>query len=187
MYGLQGSILHALIHTGYGIYGMKKGFDCDNIVAEGLAYMTHSYEESDLGQQGLVADPVEDPLAVLAEIKADTALYEKQHAIATSEPLASWVKKGVQRHVKACTQCDGAIAAYADRIAAPKVPYENPGASALALALTVNGMANRNDFFLLHGVTSAFAFYHIMPYLTPEVQQIMLRVYIRMLVAVYLS
>ena len=41
-----------------------------------------------------MADPVEDPLTVLAEVKADEDLYEKQFNIATSEPLASWVKKG---------------------------------------------------------------------------------------------
>lgn len=82
---------------------MQEGFDCDNLVAEGLAYLTHSYEEPDLAKQGLTREPVEDPLAVLQEVRLDTELYDRQYAIATSEPLASSVKKGFQRYMKACT------------------------------------------------------------------------------------
>ena len=162
--GLHVAALHALIQCGYGL-----SVDNGVMVTEAMAYFHYSYfphapiksfENSD--QKGLIQ--------VLADVRADDKLYENMITKAKNTEWMPWYSGSFQRKLGILVADDDLFSVIQKYVSLIKLPewFDKEDTTieevqklmewALQMALTAYACAEkRNDFFLLHGVTSAWA------------------------------
>ncbi|OWF52361.1 uncharacterized protein LOC110447848 [Mizuhopecten yessoensis] len=197
--GLGCVAMHGLIQLGYGFHAGH-----GTVVSEGLAYMHHSYQpiifdetkaESDIENFGK-GDT--DVLDILSEMKADSSL--RQHMLdgaLVNKKLGKYLGDGFSNRFVFLTNNSGDILLqYANRI---NIPFTRDGITETEFlinlsdwltdqAIAVYAMSERqNDFFLLHGVTSAWSLRQIIPYLCPKDAMDAMRTFACDLMAVYLT
>ena len=194
--GMVGSALHGLIHTGYGL--VAKSAQC---VCEGMAYLHQSYlplvlsttaPPSETVGQGML-----DILDVLTKVKEDEALSQRMFEDMQREDAICKTRGRFQPRVGALLHYQGdELAKYVHQIRFPA--FFDPACKSLEqlndllkwivdCTITVYLAAERrNDFFLIHGVTSSWSLRQIL-LMTGDYQVGIeaVRTYLCMLLAVY--
>ncbi len=156
--GLVGSALHPLIHMGYG-YSLGDS----EMVLEGIAYLHHSYfaprlRPSLLDHFGRGEEPI---LSVLERLRQDEELFAftQTRGKAIENDLG-----GRPRGFQCCIMASFERAEYIfEKYVAPiKCTSNDPIRWLLDQAITVYACAEGgSDFFLLHGVTSAWSLHKL--------------------------
>lgn len=198
MRGLGCVAFHGLIQIGYG-FRAEHG----TVVCEGLAYLHHSYHAFTFSEAKAVNDISnfghgdEEILEVLYELRGDSSLRHKMLEDGlVIEKSGRFLGGGFSSRFAALTENHGdVILKYANRIKIPqKKDGENEAEFLINLsdwlidqAIAVYALSKRpNDFFLLHGVTSAWSLGQIIPCLNPDDAMDALRIFTCDLMAAYL-
>ncbi|OWF52362.1 uncharacterized protein LOC110447847 [Mizuhopecten yessoensis] len=195
--GLVCSAIHGLIHTGYG-YSAKSL----TTVTEGLAYLHHSYKplmfdemnpDNDISNFGKGET---DILAVLAELKDDEQLRKSMRDGVKKLSQSDWDSGQFQYAVAALMGMGDVLMKYAYKIKVPVISNcEDEASLAVAVsdwlvdqAIAVYALSEQpNNFFLVHGVTSAWSLRQIITVLKPPDAIDTLRTFTCVLLAAYLS
>lgn len=193
--GLAGSALHGTIHLGYNYSaGNERG------VLEGLAYTYHSFRppvsEKHPAEFAQFGSGSKDILEVLGDIKADTALYE---ALRTGWKKERWVSLNIgQFQTKVCYllgEHGEELLNYASSIKiGPQFRSDDSEIDPVKLArravywsvLVYASAVNKNDFFLLHGVTCCWGIYQFTSVLDHRDAVDVIRDFITVLLCVYM-
>lgn len=195
--GMSGSALHGTIHLGYG-YAVNS----EKIILEGLAYTFHSYRPivtsrstEELAAFGNGNSEITDALAALESNKDDLI---RQVADGVKEDRWKPLKLGkFQLSVTYLLADHGDM--LTDLVLALKLGSELRHSDgtldpiklcrrAVYWSVTVYACAvARNEFFLLHGVTCAWALYQIIPLLGKDDGIRAVREFLTVLLAVYVS
>eukprot|EP01006_Ploeotia_vitrea_P046645 TRINITY_DN67047_c6_g8_i1.p1 TRINITY_DN67047_c6_g8~~TRINITY_DN67047_c6_g8_i1.p1 ORF type:complete len:426 (+),score=20.72 TRINITY_DN67047_c6_g8_i1:27-1304(+) len=167
--GVGGVAFHGLIHLGYGLAA-----DCTQVIAEGLAYLHHSYlpigeikqpqteEEFPTGSAKLL-----QALTEMDTTKLDNVL--QAHMGDFGFTAASVFGIGMMALSQHATKEIVRIVQQLDLRALAENPNE-----LLDVALTVFALFDRpNDFFVLHLVTSCWALLQILPCISAEVDKLL--------------
>ncbi|TRY61798.1 hypothetical protein TCAL_14951 [Tigriopus californicus] len=186
--GIAGSAFHPLIHIGYGI-----AIEDSPSICEGLAYLHHSYlpiSES-LGPsvetfgQGDRSFPT-----ILTDVRQDMCLNnwlkETKNSVEFAEPGVGQFQQALIQLFKHKSQ---EVLGYAEHL---QLPGDLPPATLMTwvleqILIVYTGSTPRNDFFLLHGITSCWALRNIVPLLTPSKLKQILRYYVVALISTYLA
>jgi hypothetical protein len=147
-HGVAGAAFHGLITLGWGLEA-----DCDETVAEGMAYLAFcNLPLGTLAEEGVK----KDPLQILKEVKARpelslSTLFEQYHKDHTDHP-------GFQTRLKIIRDKHGsALMKEFDLYLDESGSEEYMQATLKTLSqITCEGFANSGyrDFFMLHGITS---------------------------------
>ncbi|CAH1802961.1 unnamed protein product [Owenia fusiformis] len=195
--GMVCSAIHGLIHTGYAVAVQNTKLTC-----EGLAYLHHSFVPliaADSRIRTLRRDaPTYDILEAIGIVAKDDTLFELMKTEVAKPKYTDKVTSNFQRRVAALfTVAADTLLDYIDKITLP--PTFNPniqttqeavglGRWLLDCAITVYVKSeNKNDFFLLHGVTGAWSLLQILPALTYNDAIYSIRVFMCAFVATYLA
>ncbi|XP_052783095.1 uncharacterized protein LOC128219327 [Mya arenaria] len=194
--GLAGSVLHGTIHLGYHfVTGNVRG------VLEGLAYTHHSFlpivSKKSSEELAKFGNGVTNILEVFDEVRRNKDLCESIIEGSEMEKYTAWKVGGLLRKVGFLLDEKGdTLLEYVLSIAVPNEVKTSLGTldpSRLARkvvywAVLVYTMSeNRNDFFLLHGVTCAWSLYHIVPVLDENDALNAVRNFAATLIAVYIA
>lgn len=194
--GLAGSALHGTIHLGYG-YSVGN----ERIILEGLAYTFHSYRP-------IVTSKSDDDLAAFGNGSAEVTDALKK--LRENKDLLLLVKEGIKEErwkplklgrfqLSVCYLLTDHGDLLTDLVLSLKFGPElrsndlslDPvklGRRVVYLSVLVYATAEaRNNFFLLHGVTCAWALYQIIPLLSTENGVKALREFLTVLLAVYVA
>ncbi|XP_052779590.1 uncharacterized protein LOC128216918 isoform X2 [Mya arenaria] len=194
--GLAGSALHGTIHLGYNfVAGNVRG------VLEGLAYTHHSFRpvvskksSEELAKFGNGATSI---LEVLDKVRNNKELCE---SIIEGSEMEKYTALKVGKFQRAvgflCGEKGDALLEYVLAIAVPSEVKTTKGTldpSRLArrfvywTVLVYTMSENKNDFFLLHGVTCAWSIYHIVTVLDENESLNAVRNFAATLIAVYIA
>lgn len=194
--GLGGSALHGTIHLGYG-YSVRN----ERLILEGLAYTFHSFRP-------LVTSKSDDALAVFGS--GSVSVTDVLKTLASNKELASLMAEGIKEDrwkplkVGKFQMCVAYLLEdHGDMLTGlvlslkvgPDVCASDGSLDSVKLArqmvywsVTVYALAeNRNNFFLLHGVTCAWGLYQIMPLLKKEDGIKAVLEFLTLLLAVYVA
>ena len=190
MQGMAGSALHGLIHLGYGFSASTP-----HMVCEGLAYLHHSYlplvisdsapDIQTLGRGSL------DILEVVDKVRVDSDLRNVMLAECTEDWVTRRKLGEFQNKMVALLTLRGdSLVNYVHQIKFPDFSVDRLQAMAkwlLDQVITLYLAAGkRNDFFLLHGVTSTWALLQVLPLVNDsELIRKVVRVQLGILLAVY--
>ncbi|XP_033753327.1 uncharacterized protein LOC117336792 [Pecten maximus] len=197
--GLGCVALHGLIQLGYGLHATH-----GSVVCEGLAYLHHSYHAlvfdetkaengiSNFGKGG------EDILDILREMRADSTLRQSMlDGALVIKKSGRFLGSGFSNRFAALTEnCGDVLIKYGNRINIPLTKDSLTEAEFLTKlsdwlidqAIVVYKLSERaNDFFLLHGVTSAWSLRQIIPCLNPKDAMDAMRTFTCDLMAAYLT
>ena len=179
--GLTGSAFHGLIHTGYGYVSGNRRVVCD-----GLAYLHHSYLPLIVSDSSSLAEPLGkagrmDILEVLHQFRQDRELIDTMTEKSTTldDEVLHNLGDGFGPKTGALLAFRGdKLLEYAKMIRLPK--FFDSDKSVLSqldpllkwiidTAITLYVISGtRNDFFLLHGVTSSWALHNFLPVIQDE-------------------
>jgi len=173
--GLVGSAFHALIQTGYGFAaGSPK------ITAEGLAYLHFTHLPINWGNDNISGQLTKGHVTLdelLLEVQQDTTYLRRVQEESTAPQILSMNIGQFQRRIYVQVRNNGDwLASRVSQVALPPHFLETnmePKSVSMRLreiskfvvdmALVVYSRAEtRNDFFLLHGVTGAWALHQLM-------------------------
>lgn len=166
--GLAGSALHGLIHLGYG-YSARNS----RLVCEGLAYLHFSHSAPRLSNATASSARADSrsPVDVAYELRNNTELHE---FVSSEKRKAEWrdiSTSDFQRSVGVLFAHRGDyLYELAQSVKLPTIDASDVNASRqlgewlVNTALTIYASTSRrNDFFLLHGVTGAWALLQVLP------------------------
>lgn len=194
--GMIGSAAHGLIHMGYGFAA-----GCKSTVCEGLAYL--HYCSMPLETPTDLADPKlgHGPLGIL-DVLRDVKKSKLQRWMMMKILQAPWdtFNTGFQKKAAVLNTCKAdELLQYVYQIKFPEELHQQEGRSvqeqAIAIgnwlvdiAITAYTIAEtKNDFFLAHGVTSAWALKQILPCLNSRADLTKVTaVYLAALINVYI-
>jgi 20S proteasome subunit beta 1 len=194
--GLCGSALHGTIHLGYG-YSVQN----ERIILEGLAYTYHSYRpivmtksEEDLAAFGKGTVDITEALKSLhlkkdLSVNMEAAIKEDRWKPLKLGRFQLRVFYMLTDHGDFLTDMVLSLAFGPEvRTADGSLDPVKFGRRLVYLSMTVYALAaNRNDFFLLHGVTCAWGLHMIMPLMSKENGIKTARDYLTVLLAVYVA
>ncbi len=185
--GLAGAAFHAILHLGLGVRT-----ECRSLVTEGLAYLAHSWLP--VGGSAELSATGSGTIGVLECFEAVRREDNLQQRLVDAWPAVNGLPTGYfQRCMHAFAAVDGSDAtaaaaaelrAYADRCELP----DDPGAAGAALldaSLQLFIRSPGNDYFVLHGVTTAFNLGTLLPLLEPAVALRACRRFLLALLATY--
>ncbi|ELT92798.1 hypothetical protein CAPTEDRAFT_214401 [Capitella teleta] len=184
--GLAGSALHGLIHCGYGLSA-----DNSRLTLEGLSYLHHSYMPLTVSDHAPKLDALGqgsmDILDVVEMLRCDEELYNSMVVDSQAESALVRSHGYFQPRVAALLVNHGdRLAEYVQQIKFS--PDEHAFRWLVDCALVVYLIAeNKNDFFLLHGVTGAWSLLNISSHLDGVSRSDSLRTYLAVLLAAYLA
>ena len=159
--GFLGAAAHGLIHLGYG-YSVKNA----NVVTEGLAYMHHSYYHIDMTREALpnLKEFGKGNLAiheVFDEVRSDHELYEYMKRERLNQRIQNMDKNVFQTKVLAICERGNALMTHVHKLKLEENLLDDPDQlmswTLDQVILAYLCAENRNDFFLLHGITSGWA------------------------------
>ncbi len=172
--GLIGSALHGLILTGYGINA-----DNDQVICEGMAYLHHSYDpirfqDSHIKDVSQFGKGNREILDVLKDVGNDDNLRQIM-----LDGAAKLAERGVEfdfcDRASVLMEVGEQLLVYANQIDVPIIKTSTSVNQEVVTELSnwiLNQMIavytfseTRNDFFLLHAVTSSWAMKQIIPLL----------------------
>ena len=194
--GLSGSALHGTIHLGYG-YSVKN----ERVILEGLAYTFHSY-------RAIVSTRSEDDLAAFG--KGTVEITEVLKNLNLKKDLSAQMEEGIKEdrwkplklgrfqlrviylltdHGDFLTDLVLSLAFGPEvRAADGSLDPAKFGRRLVYLSMTVYALAaNRNDFFLLHGVTCAWGLHMLIPLMSKEDGIKTVRDYLTVLLSVFVA
>ena len=182
--GWASGALHQIIHTGYGYYVRNS-----RLIVEGVAYMHHSFREfkfDGLPASSMIGKGDTPMLDLLTMIHEDKDIF---HYMRTAEKPSEF--RGFQPNMVALmNDPEKKIQKYTYKLKIPEEHLESPAKILrwlLDQSITVfTASERRNDFFLLHGVTSTWAMTNFIHLLSKEHQMDALRLLVTALCAVYL-
>eukprot|EP00095_Tigriopus_kingsejongensis_P000930 maker-scaffold635_size121629-snap-gene-0.8 protein:Tk00930 transcript:maker-scaffold635_size121629-snap-gene-0.8-mRNA-1 annotation:"oxytocin vasopressin receptor-like protein" len=186
--GLAGSAFHPLIHIGYGA-----SINSREIIVEGLAYLHHSHVpivEVDEWPLDTFGQGERGFLGVLELVRHNSALSSWLKAAQDTEEFRKSDLSQFQLSVTHLLRHKGQeLMSLAHQIGLPN--QSAPSALALwvleQILVVYTGSQPRNDFFLLHGVTSGWALRQILGLFTLDDSRRILRFYVCALLATYLA
>ncbi|XP_053377520.1 uncharacterized protein LOC123529487 isoform X2 [Mercenaria mercenaria] len=194
--GLAGSALHGTIHLGYG-YSVRN----ERIILEGLAYTFHSYRP-------IVTTKSNADLAVFGS--GNVEIMDVLRSLRLNKELFNKMKEGIKEdrwkplklgnfQLSVCYLLTDhgdlltnlvlslALGQYV-RASDSSLDPVKLGRRIVYLSVLVYALAeDRNNFFLLHGVTCAWGLHQIMPLLTAEDGIKVVREFLTVLLAVYVA
>lgn len=154
--GMAGSALHGVIHTAYGLLS-GSGLN----VCEGLAYWHMSYLPLVLKSSSLdeIGSGTEDIVDILKDLKEDEDIFEQMLKDVEAEQDDVRKRGKFTPRMAALLGYQGdKLLSFAKRVKLPGVGIDELTAWAVDCAITLYVTAERqNDFFFLHGVTSAWS------------------------------
>ena len=203
--GLIGSAFHGLLHLGYG-FSAKNA----KIVLEGLAYIHHSYLPLIVDDESTLTAPLGAPgdleiMDVLNLVRKDqdlqTFMLREENNYADRPELLKYKIEGpFSRRVAVLFTSKGdELVKYVNQI---KLPDAHKLSEVDRLDSLLNWLINaiisvyvaaernglRNDFFILHGITSSWALKEVLPSVRCEKEQVrILRVYLCAILAAYMA
>ena len=201
--GMVGSLLHGLIHLGYGWAS-----DSKQIILEGLAYLHHSYLPLTVSRVESLIEPLGSPgdmnvLEVLNLIKKDEDLKQVPDTIGgdLNDPKLRHLGRNARYQRRLCSLLvhrGDELVKYANRIQLPGVwdpskPVAGQRNSLIKWLVDTSitlyiVCERRNDFVILHAVTSSWSLKNILS-LVEDVSQIIqsVRVFLCIVLAVYVA
>lgn len=186
--GLAGSAFHPLIHIGYGVF-----IEDSLTICEGLAYLHHSYlpisdspgPSLETFGQGGRSFP-----SVLTNVRQDVCLNNWLKQIRDSEEFARpCVGQFQQAMIQLLRHKTQEVLEHAHKLQIPDIltPSDLMTWVLEQILIVYTGSTPRNDFFLLHGITSCWALRNIVPLLPPSSLRQILRYYVVALISTYLA
>ncbi|MEM1433249.1 MAG: questin oxidase family protein [Pseudomonadota bacterium] len=183
--GLAGAAFHPLIHVGLGIEAGS-----DSMVADGLAYWTCIYQPLGSAHDAPLWRP--EPSAAAGTLMAAIAgQLERARAARLDQSIAAAVREPRYRR-RHRGEFQHRMMVFADPALAPAAWLDGLGPLALApvgsLATEIEQLrgwiaelllASRNEFFVLHGLTSCYALGTLLSLLDPGAQRDALAAWVR--------
>ena len=165
--GLIASLLHGLIHLGYGFSEKSP-----KLVCEGLAYLHHSYVPLKLIERKIsIGRGTEDIVEVLRDVGAHNNLKTFMLQEIKTERLMKWHTGNFQRKMFVLFESKAdELLQYAARIKTPQLSENFSTEDVVGLGkwlldsaifIYVNS-TSKNDFILLHGVTATWSLCQIL-------------------------
>ena len=192
--GLGCSAFHGIIQIGYG-FSTKD----EKRVCEGLAYLHHSYlpliHKKPLPSADEIGKGTKNPIELLSSVKEDKLLYNTMIEEIKKEPWSSMDAGYFQRGLAYLIQVHGDhfVTLLSDmRLDIPRT--ETGDIDTVEMGMQVVGIATvayimtepANDFFMLHGVTSAWSILQILPLLDAEHGVEIIEIFLIKLLATYM-
>ncbi len=196
--GLAASLLHGLIHLGYGMSAKN-----DKIVCEAMAYLRHSYapikydntrEENNIERFGQGKTNI---VEVLSKIQKDEALRTIRRQGEKKLRDTEWISSTPQYRNAALLEYGDRLIEYANQIEVSAVKGEDERGMDFVVKVSewlldqfiavYTLLENKNDFIMLHAVTSAWSMRQIIGHLDPQDGIMALRTLICVLLATYIS
>ena len=192
--GLGCSAFHGIIQLGYG-FSTKD----ERRVCEGLAYLHHSYlplvHQDPFPSADELGKGTKSPLDLLHSVKEDKLLHNKMIEGIKKEPWSSMGQGYFQCRLAYLIQVHGDhfVSLLSDlKLDTPRT--ENGDIDVVELGKQIVDIATTaytvtepaNDFFMLHGVTSAWSILQILPLLNAEHGLEVIEVFLIALLATYM-
>lgn len=170
--GLAGSLLHGIIQLGYAYH--IKG---DRLVAEGLAYLHHSYLTFDEPTMPRSKEPFrqmtrQSVFEVVDAVTTSAFLRSEQDRVMSISPLKDldfgWIQRGINALSGHPTRnSPEAFALIWNRV--NELDFSDfDGSYALDIILWLYVMLQHNNFIVLHAVTSAWSLQQLEHLLSPS-------------------
>ena len=193
--GLGCSALHGTIHLGYGFSARN-----ERTVCEALAYLHHSYlplvNKKPLPSASELGKGTKSPSELLESLGANKALHDTMAEEVKNKPWSSMEQDGFQRRLSYLITVHGDyfvkllfdLKMDVSKTENGDINLIELGRQVVDIAVTVYALHEPpNDFFILHGVTSAWSILQVLPVLNKHDGLEILEVYLVVLMATYVS
>ena len=191
--GLAGAALHPVIHTGWAV-----DVECNDMAAEGLAYMATAFQPLATGANHSNYQPCQlwspdapNILEALKQILTDdrtAKLTEQAYILSKTEDYKKLNRGKFQQRLITFDNPDEPMAQFLNNMVTLRLPKIGEDLTASIEVLTVIAAAavyaSDNEFFIVHGLTSLHAVLCVLPHLDDHAQRNALGYWFRALVAV---
>lgn len=187
--GLAGAAFHAVIHLGWAV-----DVESEDMAAEGLAYMATAFQPLATGGHHksslLWSDKANKPIESLKKALTDPRVPEFTKLcddLSKTEAYEKLNRGGFQHRMIAFDQADEPLASFLNEVATLYFPEQGnniqPIIEELMVIVASALRASKNEFFILHALTSLHGILAILPHLSDDAQRDTLAYWWRAMIA----